>query len=101
MKKNKKEMKMKNIIFLIIIASFTLIDAKQMRRLGEVKELLEKPTTPAEVVPKVDQEAIIKRLDEQLLVPVESAWDARVDDLFTLATVNPTLARLYFKKMSE
>ena len=92
---------MKKMVFLVIIIFFTFIDAKQMRRLGEVKELLEKPTIPATVIQQVDQKALIKRLDEQLRAPVESAWDARVDDLFTLATVNPELARSYFKKMSE
>jgi hypothetical protein len=69
--------------------------------LGDVRKLLEEPIKPAAIIPSVDQEAIIKRLDEQLLAPIESAWDARVDDLFTLATVNPILARSYFKKMSE
>ncbi|HLJ31808.1 MAG TPA: hypothetical protein VKU36_05180 [Candidatus Babeliales bacterium] len=92
---------MKKMIIILIIISMHIIDAKQMRRLVDVRELLEKPTIPAVVIPQVDQEALIKRLDEQLLTPVESAWDMRVDDLFTLATVNPPLARLYFKKMSE
>ena len=71
-----------------------------MRRLTEVKTLLENPQ-PVVALPVVDQAAIVKKLDEQLLSPVESAWDERVDDLFSLATVNPELARSYFKKMSE
>lgn len=77
-----------------------VVDAKRMR-IKDVENLLAHPTQVATRIISVDQDAIIKRLDEQLSSPVEAAWDDRVDDLFNLATVNPELARSYFKKMSE
>lgn len=55
---------------------------------------------PAPVM-KVDQDAIKKRLDEQLSSPVETAWNDRINDIFDLAMVNRELARDYFIKMRQ
>lgn len=95
---------LKKVIIVLCLLDLNVIQAKRMQqRLEEVKEILEYPAQikPISSMPPAEQDAIKKRLDEQLRAPVENAWDTRVDDLFKLATVNPELARSYFRKMSE
>ncbi len=93
--------KMIVIAMMVIITSSS--DAKVMKRMSDVQAVLSRPAVaPAPIpvsVPKVDQDAITKRLDEQLRFPVESAWNDRINDLFDLAMVNRELARDYFIKM--
>jgi hypothetical protein len=90
------------------------IDAKVMKRAQNIQPI--SVITPIPVIApapspipspmpapmmKIDQDAIKKRLDEQLRSPIESAWNDRVNDLFDLAMVNRELARDYFIKMRE
>ncbi len=90
---------MKKIICVLVIVTF-FVDAKQMRSIKDVETLLKYPSA---MVPAahVDQKVIKQRLDEQLQVPVETAWDDRINDLFDLAMVNRELARQYFIQMRE
>jgi hypothetical protein len=99
---------MKKIIMLTL-AMAPCVDAKIMRRAQDVAPVLPQPVvvTPESVrvnpvpVQHIDQDAIKRRLDEQLRAPVESAWNDRINDLFDLATVNRELARDYFIKIRE
>jgi len=112
---------MKKIMIVMMLIMVQCVDAKVMKRAGGVATVPSQPaiTQPAPIVTpsapapspiqapilapmmKIDQDAIKKRLDEQLRSPVENAWNDRINDVFDLAMVNRELARDYFIKMRE
>lgn len=93
---------MKKIIGVLIVIPMFFVDAKQTRKMEDVEELLRRSAAQQPIpAVKIDQAALIKRLDEQLRLPVESAWDDRINDLFDLAMVDRELARQYFVKMRD
>jgi hypothetical protein len=102
---------MKKIMILMFLMAGS-VDAKVVRQTRPAVTVPTRPVviptqmppviTPAPKIisaPTIDQGAIIKRLDDQLNSPVESAWNDRINDIFDLAMIDRDLARDYFVKM--
>lgn len=80
------------------------------KEIASEKEAAVVPEKEVEVVPEkevvqispIDKDVIIKKLEEELLLPVDDEWRKRVDDLlFDLASVDREMAREYSQKVHK